>query len=306
MNKGELIERITYYLQNSQVSERFAMYRLITPVVDYANAAVNYDVYFEYNQTSSHKTPQSVDIALLVNDVPLVMIEAKRLNRKLSAEQVNKYLKSEMRGIVTDGENWVLCFKGKNKNINILNRNETVSVSALDEIISFIQLQAVDINLWTDEIIYYKSTTKPKKQKKKSKAVRKIHETTEIKKLISVNDFIVGTKKITELEKELLRSIFSKLESNKNVFENIFCEFRETRVSFFFRQKRKRFARIEFGKKQPDMIFLTNLVVSNNSITKIAKPEPHDKGKHMRRFRLYNKKQTIEFGYEIAKIIIKI
>jgi len=152
MTRQELIKNLNYCFENSQPSERFAMYRLITPVVDFANELKGLNAYFEYNQTSEHRSHQSVDIALLGEDKPIVLIEAKRLRRRLSADQINKYLLEKTRGIVTDGENWILCLNGKNKNVNILSQFGKVSDSELNEIISDTQKEEEGLHKKSEKV----------------------------------------------------------------------------------------------------------------------------------------------------------
>jgi hypothetical protein len=102
-----LIKLLENNFANSQPSERWAMYRLINPVVDYANQSLGYTPYFEYNQTSSHGTHQSVDIALLDETyTPRIFVEAKRADRKISPEQIEKYLDVMDHGVVTNGYIW--------------------------------------------------------------------------------------------------------------------------------------------------------------------------------------------------------
>ena len=84
INLDELISLLEHHFHDPQPSERWAMYRLITPVIDYANQSMGLFPYFEYNQTSSHGTHQSVDIALLDDqEIPRVLVEAKRADRKV-------------------------------------------------------------------------------------------------------------------------------------------------------------------------------------------------------------------------------
>lgn len=109
MNINELIDTLLPSLRDPQKSERWAMYRLIAPVVDFANITLGKMIFFEFNQTSAHGTSQSVDIALLSGAIPEVLIEAKRVGRVLSADQVDKYLVNGVRGIVSDGYHWILC-----------------------------------------------------------------------------------------------------------------------------------------------------------------------------------------------------
>jgi hypothetical protein len=140
MNMNDLLRQIQEHVNKPQKSERWAMYRLIAPVVDFANSTLGFEAYFELNQTSSHGTSQSVDIALLHGLEPRVMIEAKRIDRRIAPEQISKYLQPNVRGLVTNGINWVLCLNGVSKTISLCGSEEiTVSVDSLNEIIAFIR-----------------------------------------------------------------------------------------------------------------------------------------------------------------------
>ena len=86
MDKSYLISQMQEHLNAPQKSERWAMYRLIVPVIDLANSKLGLRAYFEFNQTSSHGTSQSVDVALLDEHSPRVMVEAKRVDRRIAAE----------------------------------------------------------------------------------------------------------------------------------------------------------------------------------------------------------------------------
>lgn len=113
MSIADLAQRLLPYFRDPQPSERWAMYRLIAPVVDHANAQLGLRVFFEYNQTSRHGTSQSVDIALLRDDEPVVLIEAKRADRKVSSEQIAKYLLDRTHGVVTNGNDWILSLESR-------------------------------------------------------------------------------------------------------------------------------------------------------------------------------------------------
>ena len=58
------------HLEVPQKSGRWAMYRLIIPIVDLANSRFKLTACFEFSQTSAHGTSQFVDIALLDGRTP--------------------------------------------------------------------------------------------------------------------------------------------------------------------------------------------------------------------------------------------
>ena len=53
----DLLQHLEEHLRSPQKSERWAMYRLIVPVVDFANATLGMSDYFEFNQTSAYSDP---------------------------------------------------------------------------------------------------------------------------------------------------------------------------------------------------------------------------------------------------------
>ena len=54
---------------------------------------------------------------------------------------------------------------------------------------------------------------------------------------------------------------------------------------------------------QPDVLVRTDIVAMNPALTKIAKPSIHDKGSHMRRFRLGTNEESAMFGTALMKAI---
>lgn len=154
MTINDLEQQISVHLASPQKSERWAMYRLIAPVVDFANASMGLTAYFEFNQTSEHKTSQSVDIALLDGLKPKVMIEAKRLDRRIAAEQISKYLCADVRGLVTNGMHWIMCSNGLNKTLCMLDNEGNASAQSIKEIVAFIQGNKFDSTGWSSSNNY--------------------------------------------------------------------------------------------------------------------------------------------------------
>ena len=187
MTLQDLILQLESAFQNPQPSERWAMYRLINPVIDYANQKLGLTPYFEYNQTSLHGTHQSVDIALLDGDErPQIFIEAKRADRKVSPEQIEKYLEETDCGVVTNGFIWILCYAGKHEPISLY--QDGLSSDSLTRIVDFVQgsLSIAGKENTTDDV--YVNPVKPKKVINKVKASRPTHAVTSI---ISKQEFDV-------------------------------------------------------------------------------------------------------------------
>lgn len=134
MKKAELLVLLSDQLSVPQPSERWAMYRLIAPIVDYANGSLRLTPYFEFNQTSRHRTHHSH---------PQVLIEAKRLDRPITPEQIDKYLEGNVRGIVSNGVLWVLCRANAHACLEIYVEGE-LQTDALNSVVAFIQGGTLD------------------------------------------------------------------------------------------------------------------------------------------------------------------
>lgn len=304
MQFRELTEYLAKQFSLPQPSERWAMYRLINPVMDYANQALGLIPYFEYNQTSSHGTHQSVDIALLDRDEhPIVFIEAKRADRKVSPEQIEKYLDSTDRGIVTNGYIWVLCFDGQHEAVTLYHR--TLDDDALSKVIGFIQgsFTIAGKTNTTDDV--YINPVKPRKIVNKVKISRPSHAVTVSSSQNEFVSFIADKQARPENELALLNAISDTLGTAEMPVA-LRIETRKTRVSFFderLPRNDKRLARIELGKAQPDLLVRTWIVETHPELTDIAPTTIHDKGAHMRRFRLSNEEQSADFGKTLLSVL---
>lgn len=301
MDRLGLLAHLDFHVQDPQPAERWVMYRLITPVVDYATVGMSVTLYFEFNQTSEHRTHQSVDIALLDNqNTPQVLVEAKRVNRKLSPEQIAKYLEPGVRGIVTDGYIWILCEGERHSTIRLFFDGQLVE-ETLDQIVAFITgkpFTAEKVNSVSDE---YSSTEKVHKVEKLHRAKRAKHTVQSTKNAEDFQAFIDTLDKSPAAEIALLSSIYKALQKLRTT-PNFHWETRVTRVSFFddsLPKKQQRLARIELGKKQPDILIRNEIVNKNLELAKIATPTIHDKGKHMRRFRIGSEADSKAFGTEL-------
>jgi hypothetical protein len=286
MNRKELEAHLQEHLSAPQASERWAMYRLITPIVDYANNSLKLKPYYEFNQNSSHGTHQSVDIALLdQNSNPVVLVEAKCWDRGISAEQIDKYLESGVRGVVHHG--FIPIFSE-----SLLQRKN------LDKVVAFLRGQHQSDLLFLEEPQVYRTDIKPWSIKKKIKAARKVHPKAVAKSISEFESFIDSLDKSPSTERKLLTSIKNTLKE-RGIPSFLRIEVRKTRISLFDdrREGRKqRIARIELGKQQPDVLVLTEITKQNADLSSVTKPYIHDKGGHMRRFRIPNDEAAIKFG----------
>jgi hypothetical protein len=304
MSLQDLVTQLTAQFSNPQPSERWAMYRLINPVVDFANESMDLLPYFEYNQTSSHGTHQSVDIALLdKHGVSKILVEAKRADRKVSPEQIAKYLDKTDRGIVTNGYIWILCLQDKHEALRVF--TDSIDIGALKKVIGFIQGSA-DLDAKPNSVKdVYINTVKPKRIVNKAKISRPTHPVEVTNTSEEFLTFINSVDGRPDNELALLMSIEYFLKTSSSP-ENLNIETRKTRVSFFddrLPRNERRMARIELHKSQPDILVRTWLVEKHSVLASIAQPTIHDKGPHMRRFRLSSKNQSEEFGRKLMSIL---
>jgi len=303
-----LIQTLDDHLAHAQKSERWAMYRLIVPIVDFANSTLKLTTYFEFNQTSAHGTSQSVDIALLDGDTPVSMIEAKRVDRSIGADQIDKYLQEDVRGIVSNGVNWILCLNGKSKALSIWDEEtKKVNERVVDEIVDFLcgsQKPSAD---WFKNPEYVAAPIRPVKPKKTVKAQRRSNPKRIAEKAGQCLTELQNMSKATKPELVFLEALIRSVSDHHGDIPNSSrFEFRSSRVSFFDETRStssKRTGRIELGKQQPDILVLTEIVNQSPSLSKIARPAPHDKGPHMRRFRLPDERNAKEFGIALGKVI---
>jgi hypothetical protein len=306
MNRRDLLRRIQEELNSPQKSERWSMYRLIVPVIDFANSTLGLRAYFEFNQTSEHGTSQSVDVALLAGRDPRVMVEAKRVDRRIAAEQISKYLTPGVRGLVANGVHWVLCHDGKSKAVSMCNPTDRlVDTEVFDEIVAFIRGDAVTDSGWSAASTYIDPTVRPEKPRKESSARRVSNAIQSPSDVVAMRSEVAGLADASVLEKLFLESVASTFEKAGGLPRHLRCEVRSSRVAFFDERattRSKRVSRIEIGKNHPDILVLTKLCV-DTELSKIASPTPHDKGPHMRRFRLSGEDQTRRFGEKLAEIL---
>jgi len=236
------------------------------------------------------------------------MIEAKRVDRKISSEQISKYLEAEARGIVTNGLHWILSFNDKSKAISILEAdNATVNASSIDEIVEFIQCKSSPSADWAFGNKYINSSIKPTKHLKAIRGIRKSNPSCTTPDATSMRDIIPTLDTPSQLDRVLIEAILKHFEENGGIPEHLRTEVRCSRVAFFdnrIKSGSKRAARIELGRKQPDILLLTTAAKRNEELSKLATPAPHDKGPHMRRFRLSSEWQATSFGKQLAISLI--
>ena len=306
----QLLDHLDIHIRNAQKSERWAMYRLIAPVVDFANQALGWRDYFEFNQTSRHGTSQSVDVTLLdALGMPRVMIEAKRVGRGVSAELIDKYLEPGIRGIVSDGVLWVMCLDGRSETLAIFDERMRAIKPAVEKVVAFMQgAENPNADWGTTDKEYHRSSIRPTRLSKTVIARRAMHEIVEAR---SASEFEAATSKLetaSRLDQLFLQAMAEEFNVAWRLPQHLHAEFRSTRISFFDARlsgRSNRVARLELGKQQPDVLILTVLAAPITELLKDIPVMPHDKGPHMRRFRLGNDTHAQQLGVELAKILMQ-
>ena len=284
------------------------MYRLIIPIVDLANSQLNLTPYFEFNQTSAHGTSQSVDIALLDGPTPKTMIEAKRADRRIGPDQIGKYLSRDVRGIVTNGFFWILCLNDLSRNLSLWDaKSRTMNVDAVSEIVGFIRGRTHPDDNWSNTTKYVDAVVKPDKPVKERTAIRRSNEAQSALSLSRCEENLSELSRATDNERVFLRSLFlSMRHSLGDIPLDCEVQFRSSRVVFFRNEtpsNSKRVGRIELGKTHPDILVSTEIVGNAPDLERISSSTPHDKGPHMRRFRLATKQDCQQFGSALGEVI---
>lgn len=297
-----LTRHLAYHCATPQPAERWAMYRLITPVVDFACLRTGWQPFFEYNQTSKHKTSQSVDIALLHEGAPRMLVEAKRAMRPISRQQIDKYLEPGLPGIVSNGADWILCRNADSHHVRIWDDAEQqVSQPDLMRVVRFITgetLGGKTIDLETE----IAPVLRPDRPTKAVKAQRKSHTVESIGSEDTLLAFAAQNAKLTTLDRVFLEAFAGSLA---RMPENIKIEARETRMSVWDAStgKKVRLMRIEFGKRQPSLIIKTAIVNTQTELDLNVVHYRHDKHGGMREFRLTDTRLAQSLGQKIATLL---
>jgi hypothetical protein len=98
-----------------QPSERWAMYRLICPVVDAACDISGLEPFFEYSQPNGPNKRLSADIALMADgrQTPVWIVEAKKYGRPVDPGMIDAYLNPGAMGVVSNGNQWIFKIAGQ-------------------------------------------------------------------------------------------------------------------------------------------------------------------------------------------------
>lgn len=294
-----LIRRLTTHFNAHQHSERWAMYRIITPVIDFACIGTSLHSRFEFNQTSAHGNSQSVDIALLEGKTPRVLVEAKRIGRSISYEQIEKYLELGVIGIVSNGIDWIFCQDGTAFYNQLWDKKTgEISVECVRRIVQFVATHVAS----GEEIQTHankRSIPRPTKPAKPNVAKRKVNDVSKITSAKELNSFAEKLMNGTEADKAFLTGFAEKFISKP---EHIEVEARATRMSVWslLSGSKKRQMRIEFGKGKPSTLVRTSIVDGDMALREDFNHERHDKHGDMREYRPSSVDVAAELGRHIG------
>lgn len=299
-----LIRYLAHHCAAPQPAERWAMYRLITPVVDLACQTTGWRPFFEYNQTSAHHTSQSVDIALLDDGMPRVLIEAKRARRPISRQQIEKYLEPGLSGIVSNGTDWILCRDELGHHVRIWDEaKQRVSRDDLEHVVAFIT-DGVFAGDQIDSEMDILPILHPDRPLKARRAARKQHAVESIGSSAALLAFCELNKRLTHLDRDFLTAF---AEAFSEVPDYIRIEVRETRMSVWnvSNSGKDREMRIEFGKRHPSVIVKSSIVAAQAELSEEFVHIRHDKHGGMREFRAAETLQARSLRHKVASIFSK-
>ena len=303
-DSNNLIQNLTTHFKAPQASERWSMYRLVTPLIDYACFKAGLESYFEFPQTSSHGNSQSVDIALLDNGKPSVLVEAKRVSRSISLGQIEKYLEVGVAGIVSNGSDWILCREGAASHVRLWNPgSEAVSHDSIRDIVDFIA-GSDSIGQKIQPNVDIKPILRPKKPAKGEKAHRQVNEVLQIKSGAELQGFIKQNERLTVSDRAFLTA-FAEIVAQPP--EHIEIEVRASRLSVWVRSsgRRQRKMRIEFGKREPSILILKSIVDGNDTLRHSYAHYRHDKHGGMREIRPPDARQSADLGRILGLLLGK-
>lgn len=299
-NIGDLVRLLEKALVAPQKSERWCIYRIVLPVVDYAIEEMNVRAFFEYNQTSRHRQSQSVDIALLGQDErPVLVVEAKGIERTISSDEVTRYLIECSRGVVSNGVEWCLRDENFSSRINLVTEDlRHVDTLGLEAIIAFIRGKNPNWVEGQQKLLpRQKNVDRPKKTEK---AERKSQPVTVLKDPQECLMFVQSLPRLSPLDRLFVQMLCEKL---RKFSPKLRCEGRSTRLVFFESVGQSRLLRIEFGKREPSIILKTSLVDENLSLSERETSSPHNKHAGFREFRPSSSDQVEKLANAFAKIL---
>jgi len=128
-----------------QASEKWALYRIICPIVDTSCHFSGLEPYFEYPQPTGPNSVIKVDIALLTEQKkPIWYIEAKKFARPIHRAMIEGYLRDDLMGVVSNGNNWIFVIMGKAFTVGPILDNSNKPIDAeIDRIIRLLSCKSI-------------------------------------------------------------------------------------------------------------------------------------------------------------------
>ena len=238
------------------------------------------------------------------------MIEAKRVDRTISSGQISKYIDRDTRGIVTNGIDWICCYRNRTASISTISQDSTkISKDAVEMLVKFITTGTINENLWVDGPTEIKARISPIRPQKEHLATRVISKTSVLHSAKEAINLVIENEKTSKLERLLIMSLLKNLGANSEENFRFRFDVRDGRLSIFdtnFDARSMRICRIAIGKQKPDVIFSSNLSEKAAALDLIAVPHEHDKGSHMKCYRLGSEEQTVEFGRALGILLTEI
>ena len=307
MKKRELIKLLESQMRKPQQSERWVMYKIINPIVDYACELTSWYPYYEFPQAKLTPASQKIDIGIFENLEPRVFVEAKKIRKRIDPDLILPYLRGNIIGLVSNGYNWIIIVKNGSyyiySYITIFN-NGLVIEKNLDLIISSLTLRnprdlvkEIQYN-WTTDVVEIGNNLKTFIPPY-IKAKKIYHEHQSFKNPSAGIKIIKSFENISNIQNSFCIHLLDEIKVNK---ENLYFEIRKSRMSWFFKPI-KRIGRIEFNGRKANILVKSEIVLNNPKLDKIVKSKVHSKHRGMRVFDIFDEDTTIIFGRELGKII---
>ncbi|SHL95847.1 hypothetical protein SAMN05444389_102355 [Paracoccus solventivorans] len=262
------------------------MYRLITPIVDEACTISGLEPYFEYFRPNGPNRRLSVDIALINDDQPVWMIEAKKYSRILNPGFITPYLTSGEMGVVSNGNIWIFHIQDQSAVVGpILDPQGFLIQSKLDRIISTLSQTdpisaKASLDNWQSTWVDYQKTMSPAVwYLGKGTGERIYAEKKETKSLREAIDVIlasfIGVRHDSPLGKFL-----SMLQDEDVEISSGYIELSVNRLVWQLPDG-QRAARIDLTTRQLEILVHNDIIDAAGLVSILAHKKMHDKNPKM-------------------------
>ena len=307
----ELARELERSMNAPQPSERWALYRLIAPVIDYANRDLGLKVYFEFPQNSRHGSSQSLDVALLTGHGEChLLLEAKRVARDISIEQISKYLLTDCRAIVTNGGGWLLSDNGRTIAKRLFSSAKSeIDTAALADVIAFIKGELNSDESWQFGNQILPALIITEAYHKLQKAFRRSNYAYSAADFDSAMCLLDSHCRPSVVDRAFLNELLRSCSAGQLFPPRFDVKIRSSRVVIVDRcpldTGRKRLVRLEVGKGRSDVLVSSALAATSETLDSVVTGFAHDKGAHMRRFRLGDETVAKLFAKSLASAMAK-